>query len=204
MIAIVDYGLGNVQAFLNIYKQLNIPAFAAKNPCEVLRADHIIIPGVGSFDSAVQSLNKSGMRDVLDDIAINDKKPVLGVCVGLQMMLEKSEEGSESGLGWFKGNVRKLSGNIEGRKISLPHMGWNSIEAVESQDLFRAIDNRNGFYFLHSYFVKPDDRNRILALAEYGETFACALRRNRIYGVQFHPEKSHKNGVQVLKNFATI
>lgn len=203
MIAIVDYGLGNIQAFINIYKQLDLPAFPARSVSEILMAERIILPGVGSFDSAMKCLNKSGMRDVLDDIVKEDKMPVLGVCVGLQMMLETSEEGSESGLGWFKGNVRRLKTSHRSCEIRLPHMGWNSIEPVGSKKLFDSVDHEHGFYFLHSYCVEPDDETTILGLARYGDSFVCALRKNRVYGVQFHPEKSHKNGVRLLENFAT-
>jgi glutamine amidotransferase len=200
MIAIVNYGLGNIQAFRNIFTRLGIPCVIAYEPKQLLGAQKIILPGVGAFDWAMNALNKSGMRDILDDMVINKHIPVLGICVGMQMMANTSEEGSLSGLGWIDGSVLRFDGTSLNKKIRLPHMGWNDVEVECGCTLFSGIFNPQ-FYFLHSYYFLPSNELNVVANTHYGIKFASALQKKNIFGVQFHPEKSHGWGVSLLENF---
>ena len=204
MIAIVDYGLGNVRAFANIYKRLNISATLASTVESLAQADRIILPGVGSFDWAMQCLECAGLRKVLDQQVLGRKVPVLGVCVGMQMMARTSEEGSEAGLGWIDAEVRRFVFAPDNHRLMLPHMGWNDIESVQPSALLNGLDTGSRFYFLHSYYFAPDMEADVIATADYGRTFACGVQAGNCYGVQFHPEKSHGWGVQLLKNFAGV
>ena len=204
MIAIVDYGLGNVQAIANIYKRLEIPARLARSSADLKDASHLILPGVGAFDWAMSRLNDSGMRATLDDLVQRQGRPVLGICVGMQMMARRSDEGSSEGLGWFDAGVRLFDDARFTGRTHLPHMGWNDVAPVRSDGLFRELGTEARFYFLHSYYFAPNDPRDLLATAVYGERFACAVQRDHIVGVQFHPEKSHGWGVQLLKNFAEL
>ena len=204
MIVLVNYGLGNIQAFENIYKRLNIPMRVASNVSELADAEKIILPGVGAFDGAMSRLQASGMRECLDDLVLNKMCPVLGICVGMQMMAQRSDEGDMPGLGWIQASVKKFS-NISAfnKKILLPHMGWNDVLPLNSTTLFRGLD-APCFYFLHSYFWAPDDDIYVLAKTDYNGYFASAVQSGHIFGVQFHPEKSHRHGVQLLNNFAEL
>lgn len=205
MIAIVNYGLGNVHAIANIYKRLNIPTLIATNAQELMSADRLILPGVGAFDWALSRLHESGMRDALDRAVIDDCKPVLGICVGMQMMAKRSQEGTAPGLGWVDAEVHKFDQSMGGARISLPHMGWNTVRPIEGGGIFRELDESARFYFLHSYFFAPNNVANILAETDYHITYASAVKaRGNIYGVQFHPEKSHQWGIQLLNNFASL
>ncbi|WP_127021666.1 imidazole glycerol phosphate synthase subunit HisH [Rheinheimera mangrovi] len=204
MIGIVDYGLGNLSAFSNIFKQLNISFKAVKTEADFQSIDKLILPGVGAFDYAMQLLNNSGMRDTLDDLVLNKKMPVLGVCVGMQIMANSSEEGSLPGLGWVDGTVKKIDVTKLNHKPTIPHMGWNQVRATKDIEIFLGIDYEQGFYFLHSYYYDAENPQDILAVSEYAGEFACAVHKENIYGFQFHPEKSLLNGVTLLKNFANL
>lgn len=203
-VAIVDYGLGNVQAIANIYKRLNIPALLARSAEELSGASHVVLPGVGSFDWAMSRLDTSGMRQTLDQLALERRLPVLGICVGMQMMARRSDEGQAAGLGWFDAGVRLFDEEMFTDRTHLPHMGWNDVEPVRTDGLFRDLQGGARFYFLHSYYFAPNDPRDQLASTFYGQRFACAVQRDNLCGVQFHPEKSHGWGVQLLKNFATL
>jgi imidazole glycerol-phosphate synthase subunit HisH len=203
MIGIVDYGLGNIRAFLNIYKNLNIPAITIRTADELSDADRIILPGVGSFDWAMERLNTSGMRDALDEVVLSKKRPVLGVCVGMQMLARRSEEGQLPGLGWIPAEVKRFDESGFTQKTHLPHMGWNDAAPRAVDSLFRNMENPR-FYFLHSYYFLPEDSEHILATTYYNGEFACAIRARHVFGTQFHPEKSHQWGIQLLSNFAEI
>ena len=202
MITLVDYGLGNIHAFANIYKNLGIACSIARDAEELSRASRLVLPGVGAFDWAMQRLETSGLRPVLDDLVLNQHLPVLGICVGMQMMANCSEEGSLPGLGWIPGEVKRFDESLLSSKTSLPHMGWNDI-APKEHPLFANISDPR-FYFLHSYFFQPCSTSLVLAEAEYGENFAAAVCREHVIGVQFHPEKSHHWGIQLLQNFAEL
>ncbi len=204
MITIVDYGLGNIQAFANIYKRLEIPVAFARSADDLAGASHLILPGVGAFDWAMTRLDASGMRATLDRLVLEEKKPVLGICVGMQMMARHSEEGSVPGLGWFDAEVRRFDESRIQGSTHLPHMGWNDVEPVDATDLFQEMGTGARFYFLHSYYFAANDPSDVLAVTAYGDRFACAVRRGNLYGAQFHPEKSHNWGIQLLKNFAGL
>jgi glutamine amidotransferase len=204
MTSIVDYGVGNINAIANIYKRLNFPVRIVRTAAELLKAERVILPGVGSFDWTMVRLNDSGLRDALDDVVLSKHKPVLGICVGMQMMAKRSEEGSLDGLGWIDADVRKFDVNSLSRRVCLPHMGWNDVEPRCERSLFRDIGATGRFYFLHSYYFAPKNQDAILAVTHYGEAFASSVNSNNIYGVQFHPEKSHQWGIQLLKNFAEL
>jgi glutamine amidotransferase len=204
VISIVDYGVGNIQAIANIYKRLNIPVRRARTAEELAGAERVILPGVGSFDWAMARLNNSGLRGVLVDVVLSKGRPVLGICVGMQMIAKRSEEGSLEGLGWIDAEVRKFDVVAPSQRAYLPHMGWNDVEPRCRECLFKDIGGTGRFYFLHSYYFAPKDPNMILGVTDYGGPFASCVRAGNIYGVQFHPEKSHQWGIQLLKNFAEM
>jgi glutamine amidotransferase len=203
MIGIIDYGLGNVQAIVNIYKKLDMPCAPVRDATSLRTADQLILPGVGSFDWAMRRLQASGMREALDEAVLDRRTPVLGICVGLQMMTRRSDEGSLPGLGWIAGEVRRFEDVrlTSGRR--LPHMGWNDVEPRAGVPIFRDLGQDVRFYFLHSYYVVTDHAEDVLATTDYGGPFTCSAGHANIFGVQFHPEKSHHWGVQLLKNLAT-
>jgi glutamine amidotransferase len=204
MIYIIDYGLGNLGAFYNIYKRLNIETRFAKKVEDLINVDKIILPGVGAFDHAMDKLNNSGMREKLDELVLVKNIPVIGICVGMQILAKSSEEGNLSGLGWIDGDVKKFDITKIEYHTKLPHMGWNNIEIKNQAPLFDNLDSNSLFYFLHSYYFECNDEKDIIARSHYGIDFSCAIRRNNIYGVQFHPEKSHQYGIQLLNNFAKL
>lgn len=204
MIALVDYGLGNIHALANIYKRLNIPVCAANTPEVLMRADKLILPGVGAFDWAMSRLNDSGMRACLDDLVKIQGRPVLGICVGMQMMARRSDEGVSPGLGWIDADVKRFPDVLADRKVSLPHMGWNEAAPKRTDDIFCGLETDARFYFLHSYYFLPDDTSAALATTDYGGVFASAVNVGNFYGTQFHPEKSHQWGVRLLQNFAEL
>lgn len=204
MIAIVDYGSGNIQAIQNIFTKLKIEAAFARNPHDIEKADKIILPGVGAFDEAMSKLKESGMREALDSFALADKKPVLGICVGLQIMAKSSDEGKLPGLGWFDATVKKFDESKLYFKPKLPHMGWNEIQPRESHPILKNIDCERGFYFIHSYYFEANNLQDVFITAEYGEKFCCAVKNDNIFGFQFHPEKSHANGINLFKNFSEL
>ena len=204
MIGIIDYGLGNVRAFSNIYHQLNVPHAVVRSPEDLVGVSRVILPGVGAFDQAMKRLQSSGMRDPLERLVREKGCPVLGVCVGMQILMAASEEGVAPGLGWIDGDVVQFRPQAEGERLATPHMGWNTVRPVTSATLFDGLDADSRFYFLHSYFVRCRSTADVLALTDYGGDFACAINHQNIYGVQFHPEKSHGYGIRLLKNFAEL
>ena len=203
MIALVDYGLGNIQAFANIFRRLGLPVISANTPEALSGATKIVLPGVGAFDWAMRKLDASGMREALDDMVLRRRVDVLGVCVGMQMMARKSDEGDLPGLGWIDAEVRRLPARSSDHVLPLPHMGWNDVTPTSTDCLFRGM-NSPQFYFLHSYYFVPARVQDSLATTNYGISFTSAVRSGNVYGTQFHPEKSHDWGVQLLRNFAEI
>lgn len=204
MICIIDYGSGNVGALMNIFKQRKIPHFLSNAPSEFKNADRFLLPGVGAFDPTMEQLTRSGIVDALSEEVVGKGKKVLGICVGMHLLAEASDEGERDGLGWIKGRVRKIEASHLTQKPFLPHMGWNSVRVGTTASLFSGVDTARGFYFLHSYYfdaARPED---ISAHVDYGDQLPCGVESGNVFGMQFHPEKSHSNGVQLLQNFADI
>lgn len=204
MIAIIDYGVGNIRAFTNIYRQLDIPIKIARKVEDLTDVSKIILPGVGAFDHAMEQLEQSGMRQRLDELVIHYKVPVIGICVGMQMLAHSSDEGKLPGLGWIDASVKKFDASKINFSTHLPHMGWNDINPVKENGILKGLENDAKFYFLHSYYFHCNDALDTIAVTDYGIEFSCAVNKNNIYGVQFHPEKSHEYGIQLLKNFAEL
>lgn len=204
MITLVDYGVGNIKSFINVYNRLNIPIKIAKNYSDLKDAQRIILPGVGHFDHAMSELIKSGMRDELDELVMLKKIPVIGICVGMQIMGNHSEEGTLEGLKWIDASVKKLDESKINQITRLPHMGWNDVYPTKHHILFEGLEKNAIFYFLHSYFFECNNKSNILAKTDYGNSFACAVCNENIYGIQFHPEKSHNYGEILLNNFSKI
>lgn len=203
MIGIIDYGSGNVQAFHDIYRKANISSKISSKPEDLNDVDKLIIPGVGAFDATLQLFQNSGLKDKLDYLVLEKKIPVLGICVGMQIMANSSEEGTLEGLGWIPGMVKQIPINKLQHKPFLPHMGWNTVEET-THPIFDNIDVQKGFYFVHSYYYECVDEANIIGTTQYGEKFISAIANKHIFGTQFHPEKSHANGVTLLKNFAEL
>ncbi len=205
MIRIVDYGVGNIQAFMTMFKRLGVPAERALVPADLGDATHLILPGVGHFDHAMQRLNDSGMRPALEDMVMGRCMPVLGICVGMQMLASGSDEGALPGLNWVPGRVRAFANNPLSANLPMPHMGWNDVQPVAGTPLFKAgFDDAPQFYFLHSFYFDAQDKADVAASAHYGMDFDAVVSRGHIHGVQCHPEKSHHWGAQLLKNFAEL
>jgi len=204
MITIIDYGSGNIKAIANIYEKLKVGFTIASTPEQVVGAKKIFLPGVGAFDETISKLDSTGFRKVLDKEVLENKVPIMGICVGMQILAESSEEGTCKGLGYIKGKVKKIDSSMLKQKPKLPHLGWNSIEIIKENKLLQNIDPVFGFYFLHSFYFECDDPNDVLATTYYGSTFASAIQRENVFGIQFHPEKSHRNGVNLLHNFAKL
>ncbi|MDN3639980.1 imidazole glycerol phosphate synthase subunit HisH [Simiduia curdlanivorans] len=205
MIALIDYGIGNLQAFLNLYQRLHIPVTMATTAADIEQATKLILPGVGHFDHAMQLFNASEMKDTVVRRVTEDGVPILGICVGMQMLANSSEEGSEPGLGWIPGRVKAFKEVLAGKNLPLPHMGWNDVTATPEAALFKQFEPADTrFYFLHSYYFEPEATENCMGRCDYGLLFSCAVNKDNVYGVQFHPEKSHHFGELLLKNFAEL
>ena len=206
-VTIVDYNSGNISSVINSFKEVakdkvNIEVAADLN--KIKSSDKVVLPGQGSFKSCVDALNKiNGLIEALNEFAINDKKPLLGICVGLQMFADIGyEETKTEGLGWISGNVSKI--NNQNGKYKLPHIGWNQIEIVKDSKIFKDIDNKSHMYFVHSYEFIPEDKNVISATTEYSSNIVCSVEKENIFGTQFHPEKSDKLGLKMIDNFLKL
>jgi len=201
MVTIVDYGAGNIFSVQNMFKKIGVQAVTASDEAAVEKAEKLILPGVGAFDTCAKKLEESGLRQILQKKVIENKTPVLGICVGMQLMMQQSEEGLLPGLGWIKGKTVKFRPENMSANLKIPHMGWADIELNKSSALFNDMYPEPRFYFVHSFYAVPEDNNDTLAYARHGIRFSAALERDNIRGVQFHPEKSHKYGMKLLENF---
>lgn len=201
MIAIIDYGMGNIRSIANMLKKIGAKVFLANRPKEVEMADKIILPGVGSFDTGMTKLKVNGLEEAVKKHALVDEKPILGICLGMQMLGKKSEEGIENGLSLIPFETKKF--NFNGRKdLKIPHMGWDNVKIKQKNDpLLTDIALIQRYYFVHSYHAVCKNKENILMLCEYGYLFAAAVKYKKIYGFQFHPEKSHQFGMSLLENF---
>ncbi len=201
MISILNYGLGNIKAFVNIYNSNSINNKVVSSPRELKSCEKLIIPGVGAFDKAMEILENKGLIEPLNYLALEKKIPILGICVGMQIMAEKSGEGRNEGFGWIKSKVKKFDNKID--YLPVPHMGWNKILNSKTNPLTEGI-NKQYFYFLHSYYFQCEDENNSISSTNYSNTFTSVVFKENIYGVQFHPEKSHDQGTKLLINFSEL
>lgn len=204
MLVVIDYNVGNVGSIENILKKIGCEAVVSSDPSILRAADKLILPGVGSFDYGMKNLHDFGIIDILREKVLKEGTPLLGICLGMQLLTQGSEEGSLPGLGFFKAFTKKFPTECCGQKLNIPHMGWNYVHAKEEAQLFKNPPEGMRFYFVHSYYVECENENDSIATTEYGIKFTSAIGRDKIFGVQFHPEKSHKYGMNLLKNFVEL
>ena len=203
MIVIIDYGIGNLASVLNMFKKIGVKEVCVSSDLEVIsKASKILLPGVGSFDAGMTNLENSKLIPILNEKALVEKVPVLGICLGMQLLTKRSDEGVREGLGWIDAETVKFDLD-PALKLKVPHMGWNYIKVKQDNPLIDT-QTKNRFYFVHSYFVKCFDETQSLATSNFGTDFTCMVNKNNIYGAQFHPEKSLKFGMKLLENFAKI
>jgi glutamine amidotransferase len=200
MIHIIDYGLGNLGSIKNMFKKIGYDSTICNSPDQLENASKIILPGVGAFDTGMQNLNDGGWLEMLNKKVLVERTPTLGICLGMQLMCKKSEEGILSGLSWIDAEVKKF--NFESTNLKIPHMGWNDVFVAKNSDLLQDNFEDRRFYFVHSYYVTVANQANVLLNCNYGFQFNAAFQMENIIGVQFHPEKSHKFGLSLLKNFA--
>ncbi len=204
MIVIVDYGMGNLGSILNMLKKVGAQALISSNAQDIERAYKLILPGVGAFDTGMQRLKELNLIEVLNDKVLKAKVPTLGVCLGMQLLTQRSEEGVLPGLGWIEGETVRFRFDPSQTHLKIPHMGWNTVAIRREDTLFKELVHDSRFYFVHSYHVVCHRAEDILATTYYGYDFASAVQRENVMGTQFHPEKSHKFGMKVYKNFVEL
>lgn len=204
MISIIDYGLGNLGSIKNMFKWIGVNSEIVSSVSEIQKAEKILLPGVGSFDRAMKNIDEMGIRSVLDTKAKTEKIPILGICLGMQLLTDGSEEGKLDGLSWIPGKTKRFK--FSDKKVKVPHMGWNTVNIIDNnQGIVQNLGDEPRFYFVHSYYVKVNEHKNKLLETAYGDlVFDSAIQNENIFGAQFHPEKSHKFGMQLLKNFAEI
>ena len=201
MIAIIDYGAGNIQSVSKALKHIGCEAFITRDKEQILKADGAVLPGVGSFGDTMDTMNSYGIKDTVIEYT-NSGKPFLGICLGLQLLFPASEESPEAkGLGIFDGSITKIP---SGEGLKIPHIGWNSLDIKKTDGLFKGIDKNPYVYFVHSYFLNASDKNIVSAQTQYGVTIDASIEKGNIFATQFHPEKSGETGLKILKNFADI
>lgn len=198
MIVVVDYGVGNLSSVSNMLRKAGADVLVSGNPAVIRRADKLLLPGVGHFDYGMKMLNDSGLRDAIDEFALHMVRPVLGICLGAQMLGKGSEEGDAPGLGWIDMECRRLPAQPG---IRVPHMGWAEIRRTRSSPLLDGMSEDARFYFVHSYYMRCVDEQNVIASATHGIELTCAVQRDRIFGTQFHPEKSLRHGLAVIQAF---
>ncbi|WP_421941594.1 imidazole glycerol phosphate synthase subunit HisH [Pedobacter sp.] len=200
MITIIDYGMGNLGSVLNMFKKVGATAKVSSDLNEISKAEKILLPGVGAFDTAMRKINEGELKAVLDHKALVEKVPVLGICLGMQLLTNNSEEGELDGLGWIDAETLDFSHRID-NGLKVPHMGWNIAEISQETPLTKDYQDEIRFYFVHSYFVKVKDEKNSMMKTHYGITYDSAIVKDNIFGAQFHPEKSHRFGMHLFKNF---
>lgn len=203
MITIVDYGMGNLNSVKNMLKRIGVPARIASDAASIESAEKLILPGVGAFDPAMRKIRDAGLGDPLRAKARAGKTPILGICLGMQLLTEGSDEGTEPGFGWIPGRTRAFRGRIP-EALKIPHMGWNETNARRPSPLVAGLETGARFYFVHSYYVDCADPADRVMTTRYGIDFDSVVQRGNVFGAQFHPEKSHRFGMRLLKNFAEI
>ena len=204
MIVIIDYGMGNLRSVLKAFKRIKVEPIISSKIEDIERADKLVLPGVGHFKRGMENLKTLGLIEALNKTVLKDKVPILGICLGMQLLTKSSEEGDVPGLGWFDAKTIKLNfnnHNFKNLKYKIPHMGWDTIMIKKPSPIFYGIEKNALFYFVHSYHVVCDNPKDLLSTTNYGCEFVSAIQKNNMFGMQFHPEKSHKNGLKILKNF---
>ncbi|QBK30801.1 imidazole glycerol phosphate synthase subunit HisH [Roseitalea porphyridii] len=204
MLCIIDYGSGNIAAIANICERERIPHIITHDPARFDAATHFLLPGVGAFDPTVETLRVSGILPALETAVMEQRKPIMGICVGMHLLADSSDEGRHQGLGWIPGHVTRIDIQALKQPPHLPHMGWNDIAGDPGDPLLMGVDLERGFYFLHSYFFEPHNPEDVVATVTYGTELPCIVRRGHVIGAQFHPEKSHANGIRLIKNFVGV
>jgi glutamine amidotransferase len=202
MIVIINYGMGNLASIQNMFKKVGADAIISSSLTDIQSADKLILPGVGAFNTGMQKLKESGLQEIIKKRAIEGGIPTLGICLGMQLLMNKSEEGQLPGLGWLDGEVIRFKFTAAQNQIKIPHMGWNTIVKIKDHPLMAGLPIEPRFYFVHSFHVECKNEQDVLAKTNYGYDFASIVAQNNILGTQFHPEKSHKFGMQILRNFA--
>lgn len=202
MITIIDYNTGNLGSIKNMLKRLGIASQITNDIAKIEQAEKLILPGVGHFDYGMKNLHNSGVVNMLNQKVLENKTPILGICLGVQLLTEASDEGTEKGLGWIKGKTIAFDKSKLASNQKVPHMGWTDVDNYQQSKLFEGIDDEPRFYFVHSFHLSLKDKNDCLVTANYGYEFAAGIEHQNILGTQFHPEKSHKFGMKVLENFA--
>jgi len=203
MITIVDYGMGNLGSVLNMFKKVGANAVVSSDIDEINKAEKILLPGVGAFDTAMQKINQGALREVLNYKALTQKVPILGICLGMQLLTNNSEEGTLPGLGWINAETKNFKDNIS-EDLKVPHMGWNIANICQETELTKGYEGEIRFYFVHSYYVKVQDEKNSMMKTSYGVTYDSAIVQDNIFGAQFHPEKSHRFGMNLFNNFNKI
>lgn len=196
--------MGNLGSLFNMLKKIGIPAVISSDISAIGKAEKLILPGVGAFDNGIRNLNKLGLIPILNDKVIKEQTPILGVCLGMQLLTKKSEEGKLDGLGWIEAKTVKFRFDKGQDNLKIPHMGWNTVIPKREDPFFNDMDENTRFYFVHSYHVVSEREENILSTTNYGYDFVSSIKKDNIIGVQFHPEKSHKYGMKLLKNFAEL
>lgn len=202
-IVILDYGMGNLGSIQNMLQYLGEDAVITSELSVIEKAEKLILPGVGAFDAGMGQLESSGLKNLLIEKVINQSIPILGICLGMQLMTQGSEEGTSNGLGWLDAHAYKFDFSQD-TGLRVPHMGWNTIDITQNHPLVADLDEEPRYYFVHSYYVKSNDEHEVIANAHHGHPFAAIMSKGNIMGCQFHPEKSHRFGMMLLKNFAKI
>lgn len=200
---ILNFGMGNIHSVVRTFKNMDVEVIVSGDPAEIKKADKIIIPGVGHFQTAIKNIEHLNIMPSLNEFALVNKKPILGICLGMQLMGEQSEEGGGNGFGWITGSVIKFKSDLV-PILKVPNIGWNSIEVKLNSALTRGIGSEDAFYFIHSYHFVPSLAENILAETKYGENFTSAIQKENLYGVQFHPEKSYGAGEKLMRNFINL
>jgi imidazole glycerol-phosphate synthase subunit HisH len=206
MLTVVDYGMGNLGSIVNMFRKIGVQTMVAVDPAGIERADKLLLPGVGAFDTAMARIEQQGLQELLNHKALVEKVPILGICLGMQLLTESSEEGTRPGLGWIPARTLAFKGRLDTMRYKVPHMGWNTVETHSESPLTAGFESfeEPRFYFVHSYFVKCDDDRHSILQTTYGLRFDSVIRNGNIYGAQFHPEKSHTFGMQLFRNFARL
>ncbi|HIA12489.1 MAG TPA: imidazole glycerol phosphate synthase subunit HisH [Flavobacteriales bacterium] len=202
MILIVDYGMGNLHSVQKAFNRLRIEARITSDTNEISNADKLILPGVGNFKRGMENLTELGLIDALNKAVLENRTSILGICLGMQLFTKSSEEGDCKGLGWIDAKTVRFNFENAEKKLKIPHIGWNTLDFMNESKLYEGIGEDPSFYFVHSFYVASNDDSAVMATTQYGTSFVSSAVKNNIFATQFHPEKSHDDGLKLLKNFA--